>query len=158
MGVAQCGHFSDKGELIFSQFCSDVFHGRVPYWKRNDRTLELNTKHSIPGQESDNVAKRIWINIGAKQGRRQKIFQRGKRKKDRKLAKKIPKITLFSLFQEGPTEKRPKNSKKGQKIALLSLYLRSLYQGGGPGGDHGPPAPRFRRPWSQVLNRERRQL
>jgi len=40
----------------------------------------------------------------ANQGRRQKIFQGGQRKK------------------------RPKNSKKGRKIALFSHYLLYLYQ------------------------------
>jgi len=66
----------------------------------------------------------------------------GQRKKQPKISKKYPKITLFSLFQGvGQRKKRPKNSKKGPKIALLSLYLLHLYHVWKSRGVHGPLPP-----------------
>jgi len=44
-----------------------------------------------------------------------KFSREGKRKKDRKLAKKYRKIALFSLFQGGNGKKTEKQQKKGRK-------------------------------------------
>jgi len=54
-----------------------------------------------------------------RQGHRQKNFQRGQRKKDRKRAKKDRKIALLSLFQEGGQRKKDRQiAKKDRKIAI----------------------------------------
>jgi len=74
--------------------------------------------------------------MNSKQGRRQQIYQGGQRKKSRKLAKKNPKIALFSLFQggRGQRKKRPKNS-TFESLSIIFVPCLKI-QGG-----HGPSAP-----------------
>jgi len=65
------------------------------------------------------MSRRVALYYGLQyQGRRQKKFpEGGRRKKDRKIAKNIANSTIKPL-PGGTTEKRSKKSKKDRKIAL----------------------------------------